>query len=296
MNTDIHRLLDEAFTGIEMSPEARDLKEEVRANLVARVAEMEAAGGPPAAAAQRAIAELGDVGELLERIDGASPASAAGGRVAAAERHRVRPRPGFVVRVVVASLVAAIGLTLAALAATEMLTVPLGVTIALLGVAATSVAWIVGDSLTQETTTNHPMPRPRAGGYFLATFLAGYGLGLVGLIALGVLPVWGIVFAALGIVAAIILFAWLGATQTNRHKAWVRRAHPDLPVNRFEEEPETAARFGIYTAVIWLVTFGVIVVLVFTIGWWWTPVAFLGGIVVMMLVLARMMFGPRSGN
>ena len=296
MNTDIHRLLDEAFTGIEMSPEARDLKEEVRANLVARVAEMEAAGRPPAAAAQRAIAELGDVGELLERIDGASPASAAGERVAAAERNRVRPRPGFVVRVVVASLVAAIGLTLAALAATEVLTVPLGVTIALLGVAATSVAWIVGDSLAQETTTNHPMPTPRAGGYFLATFLAGYGLGLVGLIALGLLPVWGIVFAALGIVAAIILFAWLGATQTNRHKAWVRRAHPDLPVNRFEEEPETAARFGIYTAVIWLVTFGVIVVFVFTIGWLWTPVAFLGGIVVMMLVLARMMFGPRSGN
>jgi MFS family permease len=296
MNTDIHRLLDEAFTGIEMSPEARDLKEEVRANLVARVAEMEAAGRPPAAAAQRAIAELGDVGELLERIDGASPASAAGERVAAAERNRVRPRPGFVVRVVVASLVAAIGLTLAALSATEMLTMPLGVTIALVGVAATSVAWIVGDCLAQETTTNRPMPGPRAGGYFLATLLAGYGLGLVGLIALGVLPVWGIVFAALGIVAAIILFAWLGATQTNRHKAWVRRAHPDLPVNRFEEEPETAARFGIYTAVIWLMTFGVIVVFVFTIGWWWTPVAFLGGIVVMMLVLARMMFGPRSGN
>ena len=103
-------------------------------------------------------------------------------------------------------------------------------------------------------------------------------------------------FAALGVVAAIILFAWLGATQTNRHKAWVRRAHPDMPVNRFEEEPETAARFGIYTAVIWLVTFGVIVVFIFTIGWWWTPVAFLGGLVVMMLVLARMMFGPRLAS
>ena len=44
MNTDIHRLLDEAFQGVEMTPDAQDLKEEVRANLVARTAELEAAG------------------------------------------------------------------------------------------------------------------------------------------------------------------------------------------------------------------------------------------------------------
>ena len=62
--------------------------------------------------------------------------------------------------------------------------------------------------------------------------------------------------------------------------------------NRFEEEPETAARFGIYSAVIWLVTFAVIVVLVFTVGWWWAPLAFVGGFAAMMLLLARMLFAP----
>ena len=40
MNTDIHRLLDEAFAGVEMTPDAQDLKEEVRANLLERVAEL----------------------------------------------------------------------------------------------------------------------------------------------------------------------------------------------------------------------------------------------------------------
>ena len=44
MNSDIHRLLDEAFAGIEMTPEVQDLKEEMRANLVARIDELEAAG------------------------------------------------------------------------------------------------------------------------------------------------------------------------------------------------------------------------------------------------------------
>jgi hypothetical protein len=43
MNTDIHRLLDEAFAGIEMTPAAQDLKEEIRANLAAQVDELVAA-------------------------------------------------------------------------------------------------------------------------------------------------------------------------------------------------------------------------------------------------------------
>ena len=44
-----------------------------------------------------------------------------------------------------------------------------------------AVAWIVGDSLVQETTTNHPMPSGRAAGYAVASFLTVYGLGFGGL-------------------------------------------------------------------------------------------------------------------
>ena len=33
---DLHRLLDEAFAGIEVTPEIQDLKEEIRGNLLAR--------------------------------------------------------------------------------------------------------------------------------------------------------------------------------------------------------------------------------------------------------------------
>ncbi len=65
MSTDIHRLLDEAFAGVEMTPDAQDLKEEIRANLLARAEELEASGTAPADAARRAVAELGDVRELL---------------------------------------------------------------------------------------------------------------------------------------------------------------------------------------------------------------------------------------
>ncbi|WP_137843090.1 permease prefix domain 1-containing protein [Microbacterium sp. 2FI] len=295
MNTDIHRLLDEAFSGIEMTPDAQDLKEEVRANLVARVDELESAGTSPSDAARAAFGELGDVRELLDGADVAVGVPHASSSYAALQlRHRVRPKAGFVVRAVVWSLVFVVGTTLAVLGATGVL--PAGPIIGLLGMASTGLALLVGDSLSQETTTNHPMPENRAAGYFLATLLGAYGLGFALVVALGALPVWCVVFAALGVIGSIILFAFLFASQTNRHKAWVRQAQldPARIGTRFEDEPETGARFGIYSAVIWLVTFVVIVVLVFTVGWWWAPLAFVGGFAAMMLLLARMLFGPRK--
>src|SRR3977135_3161576 len=109
---DIHRLLDEVFADIEMTPEAQDLKEEVRANLMARVADLEAAGTSPVDAAHLAIDELGDVTELGgESIGpapapGGGPAEGWGAQNAAYRMARVRPKPAFVVRVVIASIVA----------------------------------------------------------------------------------------------------------------------------------------------------------------------------------------------
>jgi len=293
MNSDIHRLLDEAFAGIEMTPDAQDLKEEVRANLVARTDELEAGGLPAADAARQAIAELGDVHELLD----SAPAPAAKESYAIVQqRHHVRPKPGFGVGVVVASVVTVASLIVVALAAMSVLTLPFAGTIVLLVLGALAAGWIVGSSLSQETTSDHPMPVRRATGFGLATSLVVLGLGLTGLILTGILAMWVVVPAALAGVLGIILFSFLGATQTNRHKAWVVAAQRDaqLPPNRFEEEPETAARFGIYTAVIWIVTFAVMIVLIFTAGWWWALVAFVGGFAVMMLVLARMMFAPRK--
>ncbi|BDV31655.1 permease prefix domain 1-containing protein [Microbacterium terricola] len=300
MTTDIHRLLDEAFAGVAMTPDAQDLKEEMRANLVARVEELEAAGQSSSDAARQAIAELGDVRELVDGA-GTGAGNTVGGAAAAESyaalqlRHRVRPKPGFVVRAVLWSALFVVGMTVALLGATGVLPLPLGAIIGLMGNASTGLALLVGDSLSQETTTNHPMPPNRAGGYFLATLLGALGLGFGAIVALGAMPVWGIVFAALGVIAAIVLFAFLGASQTNRHKAWVRQANLEHAHvgNRFEQEPEVAARFGIYTAVIWLVTFAVIAVLVFTVGWWWGLLALAGGFAVMMLVLARMLFGDR---
>lgn len=295
-NSNIHRYLDEAFAGIAMSPEVQDLKEEIRGNLAARVDELTASGVDQGAAATKAVDELGDIHELIEQLDGGGPREPSSRSESNPYLvYRVRPKPGFVVGIVVAALAVVVSLLLVTLGATEVLSLPMGVIIALAGIVASATGWIVGDSLAQETTTNHPMPGKRAGGYFLASLLAVYGLEFAGLVALGALSLWTIAFAAIGVVAAIVLFALLGATQTNRKKAWVRTAARDYQVeDRFTQDPVAAARFGIYTVVIWLLSFAAFVVLSATTGFAWSWLALLAGFAIFFLTLARMLFPSRD--
>lgn len=298
--SNIHRYLDEAFAEIAVTPEIQDLKEEIRGNLAARVSELVANGMDASGAATTAIDELGDIRELVDELDesdhseGAQhddPRSRAASVTSAYLINRVRPKPAFVVGIVVAASATTVGLLLATLGAVGLLALPIGVIILLAGIAATGVAWMVGDSLAHETTTNHPVPTNRAGGYFLASLLTVFGLEIGGLVALGALEAWAVLFAALGIVAGIVLFTFLGATQTNRKKPWAREAARQAQVeDRFSQDPVAAARFGIYTLVIWILAFAAFVVLSITVGFLWSWLALLLGFAVFMFVLARMLF------
>ncbi|GAA1760327.1 permease prefix domain 1-containing protein [Luedemannella helvata] len=285
---EIHRLLDAAFAGIDMTPETQDLKEEMRANLVARVAEFTDSGVGPAEAARRAIDELGDVRSVVDET------ATAFATVPAWVRHRVRPRPAYVVRTVVVSLMAAGALAVAAL---PFFGVDMALALPLAAVAVLAVACgaIVADALRQETTTSYPLPARRAGGFGVATALTLAGVG-TGLLCLRGLPLGWLVGAVAAVVVAIVVFAQLGATHTNRHKPWVVRMHAEheRAGDRFSEDPAAAARFGLYTATIWLAAFAAFAVLSFTVGWAWSWLALVGAVVVMMVTLARMLFGTRQ--
>ncbi|MGW5666603.1 permease prefix domain 1-containing protein [Micromonospora sp. NPDC003776] len=287
--TDIHRLLDEAFAGVEMTPEIQDLKEEIRANLVARVADLERAGLSPTAAVRRATAELGDVRSLIDEMETGSDTPAA-----AWARHRVRPKPGFLVRTVVLAAVAVAALAILVLAAVDV-AVPEPAQLAAIPAAALAVGLIVADALRQETTTNYPVRALRAAGYGAATALALAGAGSGWrYLAEGELP-W-LIGGVLAIVAAAVGFTYLGATQTNRHKPWVLQQHASQQDvgDRFTNDPAAAARFGLYTLTLWLIAIAAFAVLGFTVGWAWSWLALVGGFAAMMLVLARMLFAPRD--
>jgi hypothetical protein len=186
------------------------------------------------------------------------------------------------------------GLAVLALAATAG-----GVSLAGEAVAAFVVALAAGvitaDALGQETTSNHPMPTGRAARYGVGTTLTLAGLACGWLALRGADIAW--VFAgAAPVVAGIGILSYLGATQTNRHKQWVMRmAESHAAVgNRFTEDPSAAARFGIYTLVVWLIAIAVFVLLTLTVGWLWSWLAIVGGLVAMMILVARMLFVAES--
>ena len=85
----------------------------------------------------------------------------------------------------------------------------------------------------------------------------------------------------------------LGATKTNRHKPWVLAQSADFE-DRFSTDPAAAARFGIYTAVLWTAAFALFIVLSFTVGWAWSWLALVVGFLVMLVILARMLFPPKG--
>jgi hypothetical protein len=310
-STDVHRLLDEAFAGIEPTAETQDLKEEIRDNLLSRVAELEVAGASPAEAARRAVDELGDVRELVAAASGEASGSAldasaprpsraarpAASGAEAALLHRVRPKPAFVVRTVVLGIVAAAALVTLVLGLTPLMPLAAGPLIAIAVVLGAAVGVITGDALHQETTTNYPLPSRRAALFGLATGVLVAGLGFAFIVVWRLELVW-LVLAAVLMLAAVAVLSALGATQTNRHKAWVLALHRDSAHvgNRFEEDPAAAARFGIYSAVIWLTAFVLVPVLGFTVGWWWAPLPVAAAFIIMMLVLARMLFGQGADS
>ena len=314
-HTSVHRLLDEAFADLPATPDVQDLKEEIRANLLDRVAELTAEGVAPDEASRRAVDELGDVRTLVE--EAAGPAVSAGAvaparpspatssaAVAAAARRRPPVARRFVTGVVVASVV--VLLALAPLVTVTVFLVdnadrmvdeinlPL-----LLGapfVAGPAIGWIVAAALVRETPTNFGMPRRRAAAYGAAVALL-----VTGLVA-GVESYWFFarvfaVFQTAGplLVAGGAWLAYLLGTQTNRHKPWVlERAREHARTgDRFERDPAAAARFGIYTTVVWLLTAVAFLAVGFTVSWLWALLPALLGVAVFMLLLATMLYGTK---
>lgn len=286
----IHRLLDEAFAGIEPTADVQDLKEEIRFNLSARADELERSGLSPADAARRAVEELGDVRELVAEVHEGQDATR--GALPNHLRYRIRPRPSFVVRTVVLSLVALAGLTVIVLGAFGLVPATIGWLWVAVAAIALPIGVVTADALRQETTTNYPLPTRRAIGFGVGTGLILAGLGVGWLVVRGLELSW-LVLAALLAVGGIVLLSYLGATTTNRHKPWVLHQNADFE-DRFTQDPASAARFGIYTAAIWVVAFTVFVVLSFTVGWAWSWLALVGGFVLMLTLLARMLFPPKE--
>ena len=298
-DSQLHRLLDDAFAGIAATPDVQDLKEELRSSLVARVDELTAQGMPDAEAARRAIDELGDVRAAAEET--AQAAAQAGKRekvdvVALALANKVKPKPAFVLRTVSLSAVIAIAAAVLVLAFTGVWDLAEGamVAVGLIGIAL-PVGLIVVDSLGQETTSNYPMPRKRAGLYGLAVGAILAGAAFVTWFGFETDQLWAGILGVVVVVLGVLLATYVGVTQTNRHKPWTKAAAANYQFhNKWEEKPEEAARYGMYSGALWLLAIGAFVALSLTVGFAWSWIAFLVAVLVQMIMTARMLFGENK--
>jgi len=294
-NSDIHRLLDEAFAGVTMTPELQDLKEELRGNLASRSAELQAKGMDAAKAARTAVAELGDIPQLIASVggDAGTPLSPGAAAAEAARLHRVRPKSGFVVRASVLSVaILAVGFHVVLDLVQQRTASTLDAQLWSVGFAVL-IAALVTDSLHQETAQHYPMPLPRsirwgaasgflAAGVAYGSFFFWHGAPLALLAA-------AIILTLAGVMAMIAL----GVTQTNRLKPWVLAQNRQYEIeDRFSKDPIAAARFGLYTVIIWIVAIALFVVLSIAVGFIWSWLALVAGLVVFFLVLSRMLFAP----
>ena len=254
-SSSIHRHLDAVFADVPMTPEAQDLKEEIRGNLAARVSELEASAVASPAAVRKAIAELGDVREIVAQLGEANSDGHPDSVVDAYLRNKVRPKPGFVIRTVLLSLVASAAATAYVFALVARDSGTSGARVPLVLVVALALGWIVADSLRQETTSNHPLPTGRAFAYGIATTDVVVGLGVGGFAVSETSRRLSVLVSVPLVVIALVAFIYLGVTQTNRKKAWVRALTRDplaQIASQFDLEPAAAARFGMYSGALWI--------------------------------------------
>ncbi|MCV2393595.1 permease prefix domain 1-containing protein [Actinotalea sp. M2MS4P-6] len=288
----VHRILDQAFAGIELTPELQDLKEEMRTNLLARVAELESLGRSPDDAARVAAEEIGDLrAVVVDAADGATepPAGSWAAQARLASMHKVRPRPAAVAALVVLSSALTATVTLIALGATGAVVMST-VSATLVGLAgALLTCAIVVVALRQETTAHYPVPPARAVGWGAAA-AAGVLAVALGATYAGDRTQDGLLAATVGLaVVSIAGLVTLGVTQTNRTKGWVRDAAVQSQ-DRFSRDPAAAARFGIYSGVVWLAALAAAVAIGLGLGWLWSWTPLVVAVLVEMVLLARMQF------
>jgi len=136
--------------------------------------------------------------------------------------------------------------------------------------------------LTHETAAHYPMGSKRALAYGIVCLIGvlGAGLAVVSFLVNGFE-----LSSALGIKMALILPAicaliFLLATETKRHKPWLkamidREIENSMSVHMSMVDPVKAARFGVASAGLWILAIAVFFTLYLIIGWQYSWLVFL---------------------
>jgi hypothetical protein len=309
--------VDSLFNGYEQTEALADFKEELMANMSAKIENFIRKGMDTDVAFARASAELGDVSSLADELS-------------LKKRKEVFEEVYMDIRMymparrvagyVVFGILAVFGITAAliTLFATRSVEFMSGTSLDLTSFFGTMMpfitAAIVGFTflgVTQETASMHPVSRKRGAWYAAAAGLISFGLCTMPLVYFGTKFAQDFVNDVLGhgipvknletlipVISIIIPFVLPGIgilvflilTEKDRLKPWAKNFHNKAVEGEMAiwQDPIKAGRFGMFSGAIWIFAAGIFFVLGFIIGFKFSWPVFIFATAIQLVVQGRM--------
>jgi MFS family permease len=289
--------VDSLFEGYEQTAALADFKEELLANLNAKIENFVNKGMSEEEAFTKASAELGDVSTLADDL------SLKKRKEVFEEVYmdiRKYMSTGRVAAYVVFGVVAVFGITAALITYFGTKSIGLGSYHGLTGFFGTLLPFlttaIIGYTylgVTQETSSMHPVSKKRGAWYATVAGLIVFGLLTMPIIFFGnkfeslfyvFSPMIPFVLPGIGLLVFLVL------TEKERLKPWAKEFHAKAVEREMAmwQDPATATRFGLFSGAIWIFAAGIFILLGFLIGFKFSWLVFVFAIAIQLLVQAFM--------
>jgi hypothetical protein len=293
-------LVDSLFAGYEETAALTDFKEELLANLNAKVETLVKKGMDESAAFEKAGAELGDISALADELSLKKRKEVFEEAYMDIRRYMTAPRvAGYVVFGVLAFFGIITGFityfaTLGEMEGPLNMTSSFGAVMPFIVAAAAGFTYL---GLTQETAAAYPLGKKRAAWYTLAAGLITFGIAAMPITYFGS-KFANSSFEVMTAIAVLIpfvlpgggLLAFLVLTEKNRLKPWAKEMAAGAVKREMEmwNDPATAARFGLFSGAIWIFAIGLFILLGFLIGFKFSWLVFVFAVAIELLVQGAM--------
>jgi hypothetical protein len=292
------------FEGYEETTALADLKEELLGNLNAKIENLVKKGMDAETAFAKASAELGDVSALANELSLKKRAEVFEEMYMDIKQYM---NPKRVAAYVIFGVIALFGITVgfitlfATMGVKFMSETRLDYTSFFSVLMPFLVASITGFTylgVTQETASMFPVNKKRGAWYAAAAGLIAFGLFTMPIVFFSVrlagnfipnhfellIPVVGLIIPF--ILPGIGILVYLILTEKERLKPWAKNFHNKTVENEMEKwnDPETAARFGMFSGAIWIFAIGLFILFGFLIGFKFSWLVFIFAVAIQLLV------------
>jgi hypothetical protein len=316
--------VDSLFEGYEQTAALADFKEELLANLNAKIENFVKKGMGEEEAFAKASAELGDVSTLADDL------SLKKRKEVFEEVYmdiRKYMSTGRVAAYVVFGVVAFLGIITALITFFATRSINFGTNLDMTGFFSVIMPFLTASvvgftflGVTQETSSMHPVSKKRGAWYATAAGLIAFGLLTMPLMFFGakfagtlyeassgktlameapfsfikieylesIIPIISLMIPF--VLPGIGILVFLVLTEKERLKPWAKEFHTKAVEREMAmwQDPVTATRFGLFSGAIWIFAIGIFILLGFIIGFKFSWLVFIFAVAIQLLVQALM--------